>query len=199
MFLNLISRSSTQWRSHLSPVGPPPICDCSENVYCLQQSYHGKFFTFILCTGKCCPDNLLFPALGWNTAPQNIRGHGRATWRWHFVLTLRYSVTAPSSLMTVRFHAGITCVCHGFVRLYLSAIRNCEAVCARLQPVNCSFQFCIWYLLKQTNSMVWARERTIPTERPPLVGEVIANFWGWKVPRGQRDGSLRPYSRFSRP
>jgi hypothetical protein len=25
--------------------------------------------------------------------------------------------------------------------------------------------------------MVWVRERTIPTERPPLVGEVIANFF----------------------
>jgi hypothetical protein len=28
------------------------------------------------------------------------------------------------------------------------------------------------------NSMAWVRERTIPTERPPLVGEVIANFCG---------------------
>jgi hypothetical protein len=28
------------------------------------------------------------------------------------------------------------------------------------------------------NSMVWVRERTIPTERTPLVGEVIANFRG---------------------
>jgi hypothetical protein len=28
------------------------------------------------------------------------------------------------------------------------------------------------------NYMVWVRERTIPTERPPLVGEVIANFYG---------------------
>jgi hypothetical protein len=28
------------------------------------------------------------------------------------------------------------------------------------------------------NSMVWVRERTIPTEWPPLVGEVIANFCG---------------------
>jgi hypothetical protein len=28
------------------------------------------------------------------------------------------------------------------------------------------------------NSMVSVRERTIPTERPPLVGEVIANFYG---------------------
>jgi hypothetical protein len=27
-------------------------------------------------------------------------------------------------------------------------------------------------------SMVWVRKRTIPTERPPLVGEVIANFCG---------------------
>jgi hypothetical protein len=26
--------------------------------------------------------------------------------------------------------------------------------------------------------MAWVRERTTPTERPPLVGEVIANFCG---------------------
>jgi hypothetical protein len=50
---------------------------------------------------------------------------------------------------------------------------------------------------KKLNSMVWVRERTIPTERQQLVGEVIANFCG-RVPRSQRDGSLRPYSRFSR-
>jgi hypothetical protein len=31
---------------------------------------------------------------------------------------------------------------------------------------------------KQTNSVVWVCEQTIPTERPPLVGEVIANFCG---------------------
>jgi hypothetical protein len=48
------------------------------------------------------------------------------------------------------------------------------------------------------NSMAWVRERTIPTERPPLVGEAIANFCGRRVPRGQRDGSLWQYSRFSR-
>jgi hypothetical protein len=39
----------------------------------------------------------------------------------------------------------------------------------------------------------------MPTERPPLVGEVSANVCGYKVPRGPRDGSLRPYSLFSRP
>jgi hypothetical protein len=46
--------------------------------------------------------------------------------------------------------------------------------------------------------MVWVREWTIPTERLPLVGEVIANFCRYRVPHGQRDGSLWQYSRFSR-
>jgi hypothetical protein len=32
--------------------------------------------------------------------------------------------------------------------------------------------------------MVW---RAIPTERPPLVDEVIANFCGWRVQRGSCD------------
>jgi hypothetical protein len=52
---------------------------------------------------------------------------------------------------------------------------------------------------KTTNSVAWVCERTIPTERPPLLGEVSANFLCIRVPLGQRDGSLRPYSRLSRP
>jgi hypothetical protein len=35
-------------------------------------------------------------------------------------------------------------------------------------------------IILKLNSMVWVRERTIPTERPPLVSEVIANFCGWR-------------------
>jgi hypothetical protein len=53
--------------------------------------------------------------------------------------------------------------------------------------------------VKKLNAMAWVRERTIPTERPPLVDEVSANFCWYRVSRGQRDGFLRPYSRFSRP
>jgi hypothetical protein len=49
----------------------------------------------------------------------------------------------------------------------------------------------------KTNSKVLVREQTITTEQTPLVGEVSANFWGWRVQRGLHDGSLRPYSRFS--
>jgi hypothetical protein len=42
-------------------------------------------------------------------------------------------------------------------------------------------QACIFFISgtnKQTNFMVWVRERTIPTKRLLLVGEVIANFCG---------------------
>jgi hypothetical protein len=31
---------------------------------------------------------------------------------------------------------------------------------------------------KKLNSVAWVRERTLPTERPPLVGKVSANFCG---------------------
>jgi hypothetical protein len=40
-----------------------------------------------------------------------------------------------------------------------------------------------------TNPVALARERTIQTVRPPLVGEVSANVCGYRVSRGQRDGS----------
>jgi hypothetical protein len=40
------------------------------------------------------------------------------------------------------------------------------------QPLKCQ----IITILAVINSMVWVREWTIPTERPPLVGEMIANF-----------------------
>jgi hypothetical protein len=33
-----------------------------------------------------------------------------------------------------------------------------------------------WPETKKLNSVARVRERTIPTERPPLVGEVSANF-----------------------
>jgi hypothetical protein len=41
-------------------------------------------------------------------------------------------------------------------------------------------------------SVALVRKRTIPTERPPYVGEVSANFCGQRVLRGQRNGSPRP-------
>jgi hypothetical protein len=60
------------------------------------------------------------------------------------------------------------------------------------------------YQLFQSNgqtkhSVALVRERTIPTERQPLLGEVSANFCRQRVSRGQRDGSPQPYSHLSRP
>jgi hypothetical protein len=48
------------------------------------------------------------------------------------------------------------------------------------------------------NSVALVRERTVPIERPLLVGEVSTNFCGWRVSRGQHNGSPRPYSWISR-
>jgi hypothetical protein len=45
---------------------------------------------------------------------------------------------------------------------------------------------------QKKNSGALVRQRTIPTERPPLVGEVSANFSGQRVSRGQRNESPRP-------
>jgi hypothetical protein len=47
-------------------------------------------------------------------------------------------------------------------------------------------------LLYNNNSVALVRERTIPTERPSPVGEVSANFCGWRVSRDHRGGFLRP-------
>ena len=46
------------------------------------------------------------------------------------------------------------------------------------------------------NSVALVRERTIPTERPPPVGEEVPTFAGRGVSRGQRNDSPRPFSVF---
>jgi hypothetical protein len=43
--------------------------------------------------------------------------------------------------------------------------------------VTMNFYFRRDFLGNLTNSVILVRERTLPSERPPLVGEVSANFW----------------------
>jgi hypothetical protein len=45
---------------------------------------------------------------------------------------------------------------------------------------------------KNLNSLALVRKRTLPTERPPRVGEVNDNFCGWSVSRGKRNEFPRP-------
>jgi hypothetical protein len=75
--------------------------------------------------------------------------------------------------------------------LQLTVTKSKSKLCYNRRSVD----QCLWI---KKNSMIRVRERTIPTEQPPLVGEAIANFCGEGVPRGQRDGSLRSYSRIYR-
>jgi hypothetical protein len=42
------------------------------------------------------------------------------------------------------------------------------------------------------NFVAVVRKRTIPTERPPLVGEDSVNLFGWRVLRVQRNEFPRP-------
>jgi hypothetical protein len=56
----------------------------------------------------------------------------------------------------------------------------------------------IYWILEQLvaktkqNFVALVRKQTIPTERPPLVGEVSVNFSGQRVSRGQRTESPWP-------
>jgi hypothetical protein len=63
----------------------------------------------------------------------------------------------------------------------------------RTEQQNCNLQIkCRFARLKgkNKNSVTWVRYRTIPTERPPLVGEITTNFlriegtaWSaWRIP-----------------
>jgi hypothetical protein len=62
----------------------------------------------------------------------------------------------------------------------LATIQSKTFLSSGLLPKNENILICDTIILPlvmyKKNSMVWVRERTIPTERPPLVGEVIANF-----------------------
>ena len=67
-----------------------------------------------------------------------------------------------------------------------------------LRPMFVFILHIIWKRIRICNcgglcfSVALVRERTIPTERPPPVGEVSATFAGRGVSRGQRNGSPRP-------
>jgi hypothetical protein len=66
---------------------------------------------------------------------------------------------------------------------------TCGHVCLLSDVLSCNL----------TNSVALVHVRTIPTERPPHVGVVNANFSGYRSVAWSARGSPRPYSRFSWP
>jgi hypothetical protein len=58
----------------------------------------------------------------------------------------------------------------------------------------------LFLITNKTDSLALVREWTMPTERPPLVGEVSGSFFAYiEVSRIERAGHLHLYSRLSRP
>jgi hypothetical protein len=62
----------------------------------------------------------------------------------------------------------------------VTCLRTHEQACAVANKITnkilCHTELRKGYATKLTNSVALVHERTIPTERPPLVGEVSANF-----------------------
>jgi hypothetical protein len=56
--------------------------------------------------------------------------------------------------------------------------KNCVCVCVCVCMCMCWQHKQTYYKIVGTNSVALVRERTIPTEGPPLVGEVSVNFCG---------------------
>jgi hypothetical protein len=83
--------------------------------------------------------------------------------------------------MSVGIHIFLLCLVPASYKGYSKTEINIKI------KLKCLRLFKLFY-----NSVALVRKQTIPTERPPPVGEVSANFGGYRVSRSQRDGSPRP-------
>jgi hypothetical protein len=70
--------------------------------------------------------------------------------------------------------------------VYVAALRRVHA------PSKDSYQLPIRFIQTKLRGFSLQSELYRPTERPPLVGEVSANFSGYRMSRGQRNESSRP-------
>jgi hypothetical protein len=65
-----------------------------------------------------------------------------------------------------------------FPTVYVGVCKSIGSSEVQLMKTVLELNLCFHIKKTKPNSMVRVRERTIPTERPPLVGEVIANLCG---------------------
>jgi hypothetical protein len=68
-------------------------------------------------------------------------------------------------------------------RIHLIRSRTRDFAACSIVP----YPLCYLMLL----ALIGGIRNTVPTKRPPIVGEVSANFCGQKVPCGEHDGSLQ--------
>ena len=130
-----------------------------------------------------------------------FRGGGGLTWRSKHVLLLRMTINSPQK----HFHATL-CTFMLLTVTWISTVQRESSFAFPLQQwlreraklLRCTYIAHIFFpracyiphpshhtdspivilLGKKKNSVALVRERTIPTERPPPVGEVSANFCG---------------------
>jgi hypothetical protein len=115
----------------------------------------------------------------------------------NFQQTTRRYIPEDSNLLisSVLYHQA--CDTSQYLHIvYISFILILSSNKERLQIIGCIFPT---PENTKLNSVVVIRDRTIPTERQPLIGEVSSKVCEQRVSRGQRNGSPRPYSRFSTP
>jgi hypothetical protein len=115
--------------------------------------------------------------------PYNCKETSPTPWSW--ALLERPSVVRPLDSFpafhgTRRFNTAFTRALH----LFLSWARPIQSTSPyptsprAILILSAHLRLGLPATKQKTNSMAWVRKRTIPTERPPLVGEVSANFCG---------------------
>jgi hypothetical protein len=91
---------------------------------------------------------------------------------------LSTTVTASTCVMWPMVAVRYACICNlSSPRPPLFLPSQCKTGIQCLNMYSTVASSCWQKQNQKLNSMVWVRERTIPTERPPLVGEVIAKCW----------------------
>jgi hypothetical protein len=157
------------WKPRWTIIGPLILASlCFRNFY----------FDFKICIIDCCkqvietaltrPIGTIDNASEFHSSNTVLEPGSRYQLFWEF----SWLFLSPSR----KIHAFYLKLVLKHVRLFADSLLSISS----LHLISYTYQHIIvkYKTKKQTNPMVWFRERTIPTERPPLLGEVIANFCG---------------------
>jgi hypothetical protein len=111
------------------------------------------------------------------------------------IASLQWKPCKESSIPGAQISAvKISTLTHSADKVHITQKNYCSVKTDSSFASNALHETCLLekqaYNSKQTNSVLWVRERTIPTERPPLVGEVRPKFLrikdttlsAWRIP-----------------
>ena len=101
---------------------------------------------------------------------------------WYFIIDIVYHLGLHDPVYRIKAISGQQAH-YSYVHTYANISSNIPHICAihslTEDAIAVSLTDVNYYTkLTKLNSVALVRERTIPTERPPPVGEVSANFCG---------------------